>query len=182
MANEFSTSYVKDSLAIFRQYKRFADRAIEQINDEQLYATLDPESNSIAIIMKHVAGNMRSRWTDFLTSDGEKPTRNRDGEFDAPPQTRAEVVGLWESGWKCAFDALAALTDENLAQTVYIRTEPHSVLQAIHRNLAHSVYHVGQIVFLAKHFAGEKWTTLTIPRNRSADFNARVAKGELSQR
>jgi hypothetical protein len=182
MALEFTTSYLTDTISLFRSYKELGDRAIAQAPDALLVATLDSESNSIATIVKHLSGNMHSRWTDLLTSDGEKPTRNRDGEFEAPPQTRAEVVGLWESGWKCVFDALAALTDKNLGQTVYIRTEPHSVMQAINRNLAHSVYHVGQIIFLAKHFAGDKWTTLTIPRNRSADFNARVAKGELSQR
>jgi len=182
VALEFTTSYLKDAISLFRQHKGLGDRAIAQAPDASLAATLDPESNSIATIVKHLSGNMHSRWTDFLTSDGEKSTRNRDAEFEAPPQTRAEIIALWESGWKCAFDALTALTDENLAETVYIRTEPHSVIQAINRNLTHTVYHVGQIVFLAKHFTGEKWTTLTVPRGRSADFNARVAKREVSQR
>ena len=182
MALELTTSYLTDVRSLFRFYHALGERAIAQAPDASLAAALDPQSNSIATIVKHLSGNMRSRWTDFLTSDGEKPDRNRDGEFEAPPQTRAEVMALWESGWKCTFDALAALTDENLAQTVYIRTEAHSVLQAITRQLAHCVYHVGQIVFLAKHFAGDNWTTLTVPRGRSADFNARVAKGELSQR
>jgi hypothetical protein len=182
VALEFTASYMKDAISLFRYYKGLGDRAIAQAPDASLAATLDRESNSIAIIVKHLSGNMVSRWTDFLTSDGEKPTRNRDGEFETPPQTRAELIALWESGWKCAFDALGALTDENLAQTIYIRTEAHSVMQAINRNLTHCAYHVGQIVFLAKHFAGDKWNTLTVPRGRSTDFNARVAKGELSQR
>ena len=163
-------------------YKGLGDRAIAQAPDASLTAVLDPESNSIATIVKHLAGNMRSRGTDFLTSDGEKPTRNRDSEFEAPPQTRAELLEMWESGWKCAFAALESLSDENMAQTVLIRTEAHSVMQAVNRNLAHTVYHVGQIVFLAKHFAAGNWTTLTIPRGGSANFFARVAKGEASQR
>jgi Protein of unknown function (DUF1572) len=182
MALEFTTSYLTDAITLFRYYKGLGDRAITQAPDAALTATLDPESNSMATIVKHLSGNLRSRWTDFLTSDGEKPSRNRDAEFETPPQTRAELIALWESGWKCAFDALSALTAENLTQTIYIRTEAHSVMQAINRNLTHCAYHVGQIVFLAKHFAGDKWNTLTVPRGRSTDFNARVAKGELSQR
>jgi hypothetical protein len=182
MALEFTTSYLKDAISLFRYYKGLGDRAIAQAPDASLAATLDPESNSIATIVKHLSGNMRSRWTDFLTSDGEKPDRNRDAEFVAPPRTRAEIAALWESGWKCTLDALATLTDENLTQTIYIRTEPHSVMQAISRQLGHCAYHVGQIVFLAKHFTGEKWTTLTVPRGRSSDFNARVARREISQR
>jgi len=182
MALEFTTSYLKDTISLFRQYKGLGDRALAQAPDASLSVALDPESNSIATIVKHLSGNMRSRWTDFLTSDGEKPNRNRDGEFEAPPKTRAEILDAWESGWKCAFETLGTLTDADLDRTVYIRTEAHSVMQAVNRNLGHTIYHVGQIVFLAKHFAGEKWTTLTVPRGRSSDFNARVAKGEISQR
>jgi len=182
VALEFTTSYLKDAISLFRQSKGLGDRAIAQAPEASLTVALNSESNSIATIVKHLSGNMRSRWTDFLTTDGEKPTRNRDAEFEAPPQTRADVLALWESGWKCAFDALARLTDDDLARTVHIRTEPHSVMQAINRNLTHTVYHVGQIVFLAKHFAGDKWTTLTIPRGRSDDFFARVARREASQR
>src|SRR5229473_1279111 len=150
--------------------------------DEQLFATLDPEMNSIAIIVKHMAGNMRSRWTDFLVTDGEKPDRNRDTEFEAPPQTRAGLVALWEAGWRICLDALDALSDEDLTRTVTIRTEPHSVMQAINRQVGHYAHHVGQIVLLAKHFAGEKWQTLSVPKKKSADFNRRVAAGEASQR
>ncbi len=153
-----------------------------QVSDEALFATIDDESNSIAIIVKHLAGNMRSRWTDFLTSDGEKPDRNRDSEFEAPPKTRAELLALWESGWRLVFDALAPLTDADLSRTVYIRTEAHSVMQTIHRQVAHYSYHIGQIVFLAKHFAGPDWNALTIPRRKSAEFNVKVASGKASQR
>ena len=136
------------------------------------------ESNSIAIIVKHLAGNMRSRWTDFLTSDGEKPDRDRDSEFEAPPKTRDELLALWESGWQLAFDALAPLTDADLSRTAYIRSEAHSVMQTIHRQVAHYSYHIGQIVYLAKHFAGPDWNALTIPRRKSAEFNAKVAAGK----
>lgn len=182
MAHEFTISYLKDSTELLRYYKRLAEQAMEQIPNEALGRTLDAESNSIAIIVKHLAGNMRSRWRDFLTTDGEKLDRNRDTEFEAPPQTRAELMEVWEAGWKYLFDALRPLTAEDLDRTVLIRTEPHSVMQAINRQVAHYAYHVGQIVYLAKHFAGGGWTTLSVPRGKSAEFTARVAKGELSQR
>jgi hypothetical protein len=182
MAHEFTTSYVKDSIALFHQYKRLADRAIEQMTDEQLYTAIDPESNSIAIIMKHIAGNMRSRWTDFLSSDGEKPNRNRDTEFEAAPATRAELLAMWEEGWRLVFAALEPLSDSDLTRKVLIRTEPHSVMQAINRQIAHYAMHIGQIVFLAKHLAGANWKTLSIPRGRSAEFMADVSAGRKSQR
>src|SRR5271167_4054662 len=182
MALKFTTSYIEDSLSLFRQYKRLSERAMEQVTDEQLFAVLDDESNSIAIIVKHLSGNMRSRWTDFLTSDGEKPDRDRDSEFEAPPKTREELLALWESGWQLAFDALAPLTDADLSRAAYIRGEAHSVMQTIHRQVAHYSYHIGQIVYLAKHFAGPDWNALTIPRRKSAEFNAKVAAGKASQR
>jgi Protein of unknown function (DUF1572) len=182
MALEFTTSCLNDSVDLLRFYKRLGDRAMAQASDEALFAALDDESNSIAIIVKHLAGNMRSRWTDFLTSDGEKPDRDRDSEFEAPPKTRDELMALWETGWQLAFDALAPLTDADLSRTAYIRTEAHSVMQTIHRQLAHYSYHIGQIVFLAKHFAGSEWTALTIPRRKSGEFNAKVASGKASQR
>jgi hypothetical protein len=125
---------------------------------------------------------MRSRWTDFLTTDGEKPDRNRDSEFEEPPKTRTDLMAIWESNWKIVFDALAELTDADMTRTVYIRTEAHSVMQAIHRGIAHYAYHVGQIVYLAKHFSGEKWNTLTVPRRKSAEYNSKIASGEKSQR
>jgi len=182
MAHQFTTSYLKDSLDVFRYYKKLGERAMAQCPDDALFASLDAESNSIAIIVKHMAGNMRSRWTDFLTTDGEKPDRNRDTEFETPPKTRAELKELWERGWKHVFDALEPLNDEDLVRTITIRTEPHSVMQAINRQIAHYSYHVGQIVYVAKHLAGDKWQTLTVPKKKSAEFNARVAAGEASQR
>jgi hypothetical protein len=182
MAHQLTTSYLEDSLSLFRQFKSLAERAMVQVTDDQLTQTLDAESNSIAIIAKHMAGNMRSRWTDFLTSDGEKPDRNRDSEFEAPPSTRAEVLQTWDSGWRCLFAALEALSDADLKRTVYIRAEPHSVMQAINRQIAHYACHVGQIVFLAKHFRSSEWKSLSIPRGKSADFNLKVARGEASQR
>jgi len=184
MAHQFSTSYIRDSISLFRMYKNLAERALAQCPDEGLLATLDDESNCIAVIVKHMAGNMRSRWRDFLTTDGEKPDRNRDTEFETPPQTRAEILAMWEQGWKYLFEALEPLTEADLTRSVPIRSEPHSVTQAINRQIAHYAYHIGQITYLAKHFAAEsgKWTTLTIPRNQSANFNARVASGQASQR
>src|SRR5579885_2332171 len=156
MALEFTTSYLKDSIEVLQYYKKLGERAMAQVSDEALLATPDPESNSIAIIVKHLAGNMRSRFTDFLTSDGEKPDRKRDTEFEAPPKTRAELMALWEAGWDCVFQALTPLTEADLTRTVQIRSEPHSVMQAINRQVAHYSYHIGQIVYLAKHYAGSK--------------------------
>src|SRR5882762_7588894 len=182
MAHQFTTSYLKDSLDVFRYYKKLGERAMAQCPDDALFASLDAESNSIAIVVKHLAGNMRSRWTDLLTTDGEKPDRNRDTEFEDAPKTRAALTELWERGWKYVFDALEQLGDEDLVRTIAIRTEPHSVMQDINRQVAHYSYHVGQIVYLARHFAGDKWQTLTIPKKKSAEFNRQVAAGEKSQR
>jgi hypothetical protein len=182
MALKFTTSYLEDSLALFRYYKALAERAMEQVTDEQLFAAIDEEANSIALIVKHMAGNMKSRWTDFLTTDGEKPDRNRDSEFVDPPATRKALLNLWEDGWATVFGALEPLSDEDLGRTVMIRGEAHSVMQAVNRQVAHYAHHVGQIVFLAKHLAHHRWQSLSVPRNRSADFNQRVAAGELSQR
>ena len=184
MAHQITTSYLKDSIDLFRYYKKLGDRAIAQCPDGALFETLDAESNSVAIIVKHMAGNMRSRWLDFLTTDGEKPDRNRDTEFEQPPNSRPELLKLWERGWQYMFDALEPLTDADLARTVTIRTEPHSVMQAINRQMAHYSYHVGQIVYLAKHFAASagQWTSLTVPRGQSKQFAADVAAGRKSQR
>ncbi len=182
MALQFTASYVEDSQTLFRQFKKLADRAMEQVSDEQLFATLDAETNSIAIVVKHMAGNMRSRWTDFLTTDGEKPDRNRDAEFADPPATREALLEAWEGGWKCLYQALEPLSDADLGRRVTIRGEAHSVMQAINRQVAHYALHVGQIVMLAKHFAHDRWQTLSVPRNQSAEFNRKVAAGEASQR
>ena len=182
MALKFTTSYLEDALEVFRYYRRLAERAMEQSPDDALFSALDGESNSIAVIVNHMAGNMRSRWTDFLTSDGEKPDRNRDSEFADPPKTREELLRRWDDGWKRLFGALEPLSDADLTKTVLIRGEAHSVIQAINRQSAHYSNHIGQIVLLAKHFAGDQWQSLTIPRNRSGEFNRRVAAGETSQR
>ncbi|HEV2214889.1 MAG TPA: DUF1572 domain-containing protein, partial [Terracidiphilus sp.] len=182
MALEFTTSYLADSLAVFRQMKQLAERAMAQVADEELFATLDAEANSIAILVKHMAGNMRSRWTDFLTSDGEKPTRNRDGEFENPAETRAALLADWESGWSCLFAALEPLTDADLSRTITIRGERHSVMQAINRQIAHYAQHAGQIILLAKHFGCDHWQTLSVPRGKSSEFNRKVAAGAASQR
>lgn len=167
MPHKLTTSYLEDSLALFRQYKQRAEKAMAQTADEQLFATIDSEANSIALIVKHLAGNMRSRWTDFLDTDGEKPDRNRDSEFGEPPPTRDALLESWEAGWRCVFDALEPLSDADLSRTVTIRGEPHSVMQAINRQIGHYAEHVGQIILLAKHFAGEKWRTLSIPKKRT---------------
>lgn len=182
MAHQFSTSYIEDSLSLFRFYKKLAEGAIEQVTDDQLFVRLDEEMNSIALIMKHMGGNMRSRWTDFLTSDGEKPDRNRDSEFVEPPRSRADLMRLWNEGWQRVFDALEPLSDSDLERKITIRGEPHSVTQAVNRQIAHYAYHCGQIVFLAKHFRASEWRSLSVPRNKSGDFNRKVLAGEASQR
>jgi hypothetical protein len=182
MALQFTTSYIDDSLALFRQYKNLAERAMEQISDEQLFTSLDPETNSIAIIVKHLSGNMRSRWTDFLTTDGEKPNRDRDREFVDPPATRQALLEAWNEGWARLFEALEPLSEADLVRTVTIRGERHSVMQAVNRQVAHYGLHVGQIVMLARHFAGHQWKSLSVPKNQSVEFNRRVASGEQSQR
>ncbi|MFL6416448.1 MAG: DUF1572 domain-containing protein [Bryobacteraceae bacterium] len=182
MPLQFTKSHLEDSLSLFRYYKALSERAMAQVSDEQLFACLDEESNSIAVIVKHMAGNMRSRWTDFLTSDGEKPTRDRDTEFVDAPGSREALLTLWNHAWDVLFSALEPLTDADLERTVQIRGEAHSVTQAINRQLTHYAYHSGQIVFLAKHLNHSQWKTLSVPRNRSAEFNNQVQTGSASQR
>ena len=180
-----TTSYLKDARDLLRYYKHLSERAMEQCPDEDLGAILDGESNSIAILVKHMAGNMRSRWKDFLTTDGEKPDRNRDTEFETPPQTRAELLALWEQGWKYLFDAIEPLTEADLARVVMIRAQPHSVMQAINRQLAHYAHHSGQILLLAKHFAVKKtgkWKSLSVPRGQSNEFTAKVVSKEITEK
>ena len=165
--------YLDDALRRFRDYKKLAERAFAQISDEDFFRTLDEESNSIAINMKHMAGNMISRWTDFLTTDGEKPERNRDLEFVMLPETsKDDMLAYWERGWQCVFDAVEPLKPEDLMRTIRVRGQDHTVVQAINRQLAHYAYHVGQKVFLAKHFKSSEWQSLSVPKNRSAEFNA----------
>lgn len=182
MALEFTTSHLSDSISLFRYYKTLAERAMAQVADDQLLYSQDEECNSIAIIVKHMSGNLRSRWTDFLTADGEKPNRNRDDEFEAPPKSREELMRIWEEGWACMLNALGALDDSHLGQRVLIRGEAHSVTQAINRQLCHYAYHVGQIVMLAKQRRKAGWISLTVPRGKSAEFNKRVRSGQASQR
>ena len=174
MALQFTTAHLEDSLSLFRYYKKLGEDAMAQVADAELTVTLDSEMNSIALIVKHMAGNMRSRWINFLTSDGEKPDRMRDHEFEDPGQSRAELAAEWEHGWRCVFDALTPLTDADLQRPVMIRGEAHSVYKAISRQVAHYAGHAYQILLLAKHLQGPKWNTLSIPRGQSEEFNRRM--------
>jgi uncharacterized Ntn-hydrolase superfamily protein len=175
MAVSIGAHYLEDALLELRKQKRLAERAMQQLEDGDLFVQLDPEANSIAVLVKHMAGNMRSRWTDFLTTDGEKPDRDRDSEFVVEPgTTRGAVMSWWEDGWRRVFEAIEALGPDDLARTVPIRGEPHTVLQAINRQLTHYAQHVGQIVLLAKHLKGRDWQTLSIPRGQSRAYE--VAK------
>jgi len=165
--------YLEDALNTFRDYKKLGERAFAQLNDEDFFRTIDEESNSIAIVIKHIAGNMLSRWTDFLTTDGEKPERNRDMEFVMLPETtREDMLAYWEKGWACTFAAIEPLTADDLLRTVQIRGQAHTVIQAINRQIAHYANHVGQIVYLAKHFKANDWQSLSVPKNKSSEFNA----------
>jgi hypothetical protein len=165
------TAYLTDELRNFRGYKKLAEEALAQINDEEIFRQIDPEANSIAILIKHMSGNMRSRWTDFLTTDGEKPDRHRDREFEIDPATtRAQVMQWWEDGWRCVFDAVTPLKPADLLRTVTIAGREHTVLQAISRQLLHYAGHVNQIVMLAKHFRGPEWKSLSIPKGQSDAF------------
>jgi hypothetical protein len=163
--------YLEEARRQFRGHKRMGEAAMVQLRDEDFFATLDPESNSVAILVKHLAGNMRSRFTDFLTSDGEKPDRFRDREFEITSSTsRADVMRWWEDGWATVLGTIEALKPEDVMRTVTIRGEPHTVLQAVNRQIAHYAQHIGQIVFLAKHLRSSEWKTLSIPRGKSEEF------------
>lgn len=172
--NDVARAVIDGALAAFRSNKGWADKAVGQLADDKLHIALDPNTNSIAVIMKHVAGNLLSRWTDFLTTDGEKPWRHRDSEFMDTLATRDELTAHWESGWQRLFESLAGLRADDLGKTVSIRGEPHSVPLAIQRSLAHSAYHVGQIILIARILAGDHWATITIPRGASTSFNQQV--------
>jgi hypothetical protein len=165
-------SVVPATRAIFADQKKLADRAIAQLSDEEIFARANDDANSIGVIMKHVGGNLRSRWSDFLTSDGEKPDRNRDGEFEVDGDTPAAIRAVWEEGWSVLDAALASLTDADLDRTITIRSEPHSAILALQRSLAHTAHHVGQIVLLAKTARGSAWKTLSIARGQSGAFTA----------
>ena len=171
MSSEVSSHYLEEVRRQLNGSKRLGEGALTQLKDEEFFATLDAESNSIAVIVKHIAGNMRSRFTDFLTTDGEKPDRHRDQEFEmTPATTRVEVMRWWDKGWAIVFSAIDSLKPEDIMRTVTIRNEPHTVLQAVNRQIAHYAHHVGQIVFLAKHFRSSEWKTLSIARGKSQDF------------
>jgi hypothetical protein len=172
-----ASHYLDEARRQFRGHKRLAEGAMAQLRDEDFFVTLDPESNSVAILVKHLAGNMRSRFTDFLTTDGEKPDRFRDREFELNARTaRADVMKWWEEGWNCVFAAIASLQPEDVMRTVTVRGEPHTVLQAINRQIAHYAHHTGQIVFLAKHLRASEWKTLSIPRGKSEDYKTAPPK------
>lgn len=177
---EIIENYHTDALSSFRNYKKMAERAVEQVSDEEFFALIDVEANSIALIVKHVAGNLRSRWTDFLTTDGEKDFRKRDTEFELIGDTRESLMQFWENGWQVLFNSIEPLTVEDFSRTVTIRGEPHTVVEAINRQLTHYAYHVGQIVLLAKHFRSADWKTLSVPKNRSADFNRFLANKQAA--
>lgn len=166
--------YLEEIRRQMRAYKRLADGALAQISQEEFFRELDPESNSIAIVVKHIAGNMRSRFTNFLTTDGEKPDRNRDQEFEVGTADRATFLSEWELGWNIVFDTLDTLTPEDVERVVTIRGEPHTVLQALSRALAHYAMHIGQIIYLAKHLRSEQWNTLSVPRGKTDEFNAKM--------
>ena len=177
MPTDLAAHYLDEARRQMRGHKRMGEGAMSQLKDEDFFVTLDPESNSVAILVKHLAGNMRSRFTDLLTTDGEKPDRFRDQEFElTPATTRADVMRWWEEGWSCVFAAIDALKPEDVMRTVTIRAEPHTVLQATNRQIAHYAQHVGQIVFLAKHRCSSEWKTLTIPRGKSEQFKKVVPK------
>lgn len=168
---DIATEFVSATINAFEANKRLADRAIEQVPDDKLHAALDDNTNSIAVIVKHIAGNLISRWTDFLTTDGEKPWRNRDDEFVDSLGSRGDILQLWETGWSCLLTTLKSLKPDDLGKTITIRGEPHSVPLAMERSLGHTCYHIGQIVQVARIHAGENWKTLTIPRGGPEEFN-----------
>lgn len=183
MPSDAAAHYLDEVRRQFRGHKRMGEGAMAQLRDEDFFVTLDPESNSVAILVKHLAGNMRSRFTDFLTTDGEKPDRFRDREFEVTSATtRAEVMNWWEEGWGRVFTALDSLKPEDVMRNVTIRGEPHTVLQATNRQIAHYAQHIGQIVFLAKHLRSKEWKTLSIPRGKSEEFKKVVPKPDQGLR
>jgi hypothetical protein len=179
LANEILGAYVTDILRTFRSYKALGDAAIARTPDAHLHTELDPNSNSVAVIVKHVSGNLRSRFRDFLTTDGEKPDRNRDGEFEMPHRaSREEILRWWEEGWSTVLGTVQALTADDLGRSVTIRGEAFLVIEALNRSASHTAYHVGQMVYLARHFAGPAWKSLTIPKGESTKHS----QGQYKQR
>ena len=180
MTEQIIKNYHSDAIQSFRNYKKMAERAIEQVSDEEFFALIDAEANSIAVIVKHIAGNLHSRWRDFLTTDGEKPDRHRDTEFELIGDSRESLMKFWETGWQTLFDNIEPLTAQDFSRTVPIRGEPHTIAEALNRQMTHYAYHVGQIVLLAKHFKSADWKTLSVPKNRSAEFNQFLAKKQAA--
>ncbi len=180
MSIKFISNYHADAVQSFRNYKKMAERAIEQVSDEEFFALIDAEANSIALVVKHIAGNLHSRWSDFLTSDGEKDFRNRDTEFELIADTRESLTQFWETGWQTLFDAIEPLTVADFSLTVLIRGEPHTIVEAINRQLTHYAYHVGEIVLLAIHFRSAEWKNLSVPKNQSAQFKQFLAEKQAS--
>jgi hypothetical protein len=176
MTQKIHQNYITDTLQAFQSYKKMAEKALDQVSDEEFFLAIDPESNPLAVIVKHIGGNLSSRWTDFLTTDGEKPDRLRDSEFVSDEDTRAGLMELWETGWRALFDTLEQLKPGDLDKTVTIRSEEFTVVRAMVRSLAHTASHVGQIVFLAKHLRSTEWKNLSIPRNTSEEFRAFMAE------
>ncbi len=166
-----TTSFLASAVQQFESSKSLGNRSFEQLNEEAFHWQYNEESNSIAIIIQHLNGNMLSRWTDFLTTDGEKESRQRDAEFEVTKLCKDELIKRWNEGWDCLLNTLKSLTDEDLAKTIYIRSEAHSVLEAIHRQLTHYPYHVGQIILIAKMMKGDDWQSLSIPKNTSKSYN-----------
>ncbi|MNY02677.1 DinB superfamily protein [compost metagenome] len=168
-----NSNYLTSILHQFRYYRSVGEKSIDQLDEQSIHWQYNDDSNSIATIIKHIAGNSLSRWTDFLTTDGEKEWRNRDDEFEDTTYTKTEMMALWNRGWDCLFSAIEPLNEADLSKTVYIRGEAHTVVEAINRQLAHLPYHIGQIVFIAKMLAGKNWNSLTIPKGKSKEFNQR---------
>ena len=177
---EINNSYLESVQKQFFYYKTLGEKAIDQLEPEQLFVSVNEDTNSIATIIKHLSGNMLSRWTDFLTTDGEKEWRNRDDEFESNSNTREEVMKIWNNGWNCFFNALNSLTSDQLTTIIYIRNEGHTVVEAINRQLAHYPYHIGQIVFYAKMLKKSEWSSLSIPKNKSNSYNAAKFSKEKS--
>lgn len=178
---QIGAEYLADAMRQLQKYRAMAEAAVAQVNDEQFFALIDPEANSIALVMKHMAGNMRSRWREFLTSDGEKPDRNRDSEFERRSgDSRQHIMALWLDGWELVLSAVASLSESDLKRIVTIRGEDHMVIEAIDRQMTHYAYHVGQIVLLAKHFAGPRWKSLSIPKGKSREFEVNKGGGRYA--
>jgi len=178
MSEKILQNFLDETIESFRSYKKLAEKSFAQVSDEEFFKVIDAEANSMAAITKHIGGNLRSRWTNFLTSDGEKPDRNRDSEFVADDDTRESLMQFWENGWNRLFETLQSLTVEDLGKIVQIRGEDFTVVKAINRAAMHTASHVGQITFLAKHLRSSDWETLSVPKNKSAEFNAYLAEKE----